>query len=265
MNLKLTIAYDGSPFLGWQSQCHGNSVQDIIEGAFSKILGKDLVVHGASRTDRGVHALAQVAHVKIEEVSKKINHPDCLKRALNASLPPQIRILRVQKAPATFHARFDAKSKIYSYRLWHDDLLPPHLYQRSWHIYGQLDLSLLEEIGSALLGRHDFRGFTTKSGSMRRNTIRTLYALKIIKRGRDIRFFFHGDGFLYHMIRILVGSMIAVARGRASISSFLERLHHAQPSSLPSSAPAQGLYLVHVFYKKQAVVTQLPSWKLSEG
>ncbi|MFZ4116735.1 MAG: tRNA pseudouridine(38-40) synthase TruA, partial [Chthoniobacterales bacterium] len=249
MHLKLTISYDGSHFSGWQSQCHGKTVQDILENAFAEIAGRRIVVHGASRTDAGVHALAQVAHVALGEVSQKMSLPERWLVALNASLPPYVRILRVQQASGTFHARFCAQSKIYRYRLWHDDTLPPLLYQRAWQIHGPLDLSLLEKISSTLIGTHDFRGFTAKSGAARENTIRTLHSLKIARRGKEISLVFHGNGFLYHMVRMLVGSMVHVARGKMSSDTFLKRLDDAKPPVAPRTAPAEGLYLVKIFYK----------------
>lgn len=249
MHLKLTIAYDGSPFAGWQSQRHGNTVQDALEKAFADIVGHRIIVHGASRTDAGVHALAQIAHVTLEKVSKKMSHPERWRVALNASLPPALRILQAQQVPATFHARFSAQSKIYRYLLWHDDTLPPLLYQRAWHIHGPLDLSLLEKLSTSIIGTHDFRGFTAKSGAARENTTRTIYSTKVLRRGKEIRLVFHGDGFLYHMIRMLVGAMVHAARGKTNYEEFLHRLHAAKSPVAPRTAPAEGLYLVNVFYK----------------
>lgn len=257
MNLKLTIAYDGSFFSGWQSQLHCNTVQDTLEHAFTNILGHRVIVHGASRTDAGVHALAQIAHVCLGEVSTKMNSPIRWKLALNASLPPQLRILRAQEVSESFHARFSARSKIYRYRIWHDDVLPPLLYQRAWQIHGPLDLSLIKTMGSALIGTHDFRGFTAKSGAQRENTIRTLYSVQMVQRGKEVSVIFHGNGFLYHMIRMLVGAMVHVARGKSCIEEFSERLARAQVAITPRTAPASGLYLTHIFYKKKKEIESL--------
>jgi tRNA pseudouridine38-40 synthase len=250
MHLKLTIAYNGAYFSGWQSQRHGNTVQDTLEKAFAEIAGRRIIVHGASRTDAGVHALAQVAHVTLGEVSKKMSDPERWLVALNASLPPHLRILRAQQVPSTFHARFSAQSKIYRYLLWRDATLPPLLHQRAWQIYGTLDLSLLNKMASKIIGTHDFRGFTAKSGAARENTTRTLHSTKIVQHGKEIRFIFHGDGFLYHMVRMLVGAMVHAARGKSSYEEFSHRLHAAKSPLAPRTAPAEGLYLVKVFYKK---------------
>ena len=250
MNLKLTIAYDGASFAGWQSQSHKNTVQDVLESAFADISGHRIVVHGASRTDAGVHALAQVAHVTLGEVSKKMSSPERWRSALNASLPPQVRILKAQHTSKTFHARFCAQSKIYRYLLWHDSTLPPLLYQRAWHIHGPLNFSLMKEMVSILSGTHDFRGFTARSGAIKKNTIRTLYSVKVAHRGKEVSLVFHGNGFLYHMVRMLVGGLVHTAREKISSREFLQRLHAAQAPIAPRTAPAAGLYLVRIFYRK---------------
>lgn len=251
MKLKLTIAYDGSVFAGWQSQCHGNTVQDTLERAFTQITGGRIIVYGASRTDAGVHAIGQVAHVDLGEVSQKMSSPKRWQIALNASLPPQVRILRAERILEQFHARFSAHSKIYRYCLWHEDTLPPLLYQRAWQIHGPLNIALMSSMANALVGTHDFRGFTARSGAKRENTIRTLYCVKVLKRGKEIRLIFHGNGFLYHMVRMLVGAMVHVARGTLLREDFLQRLVRAQPPIAPRTAPASGLYLTRVLYQKK--------------
>lgn len=251
MKLKLTIAYDGSFFAGWQSQCHGNTVQDTLERAFTQIAGGRIIVYGASRTDAGVHAIGQVAHVDLGEVSQKMSSPKRWQIALNASLPPQVRILRAERISEQFHARFSAHSKIYRYCLWHEDILPPLLYQRAWQIHGPLNIALMSSMANALVGTHDFRGFTARSGSKRENTIRTLYCVKVLKRGKEVQLIFHGNGFLYHMVRMLVGAMVHVARGTLLREEFVQRLTAATPSIAPRSAPAAGLYLTRVLYQKK--------------
>lgn len=250
MKLKLTIAYEGSFFAGWQSQRHGKTVQDTLETAFTQIAGRRIIVHGASRTDAGVHALGQVAHIDLGEVSKKMSSPKRWQLALNASLPPQVRVLRAEPISEQFHARFSAHSKIYRYCLWHDDTLPPLLYQRAWQVHGPLDIALMRTMANTLVGTHDFRGFTARSGAKRENTIRTLYCVKVLKRGKEVRLIFHGNGFLYHMVRMLVGAMIHVARGKLLSEDFLQRLVRAQPPIAPRTAPAAGLYLTRVLYQK---------------
>lgn len=248
MRLKLTIAYEGSDFAGWQSQSHGKGIQDCLEKALISIARRRLILHAAGRTDAGVHALAQCAHVDIGEVAGKMKDPQRWLTALNAALPPTIRILKIQKVPSTFHARFSVHQKTYRYLAWHGVVLPPLLHQRAWHLHGPLDLSLLKKIAKELEGTHDFRGFTAKSGAARENTKRTLDQVSIKKKGNEISFSFTGDGFLYHMVRMLVGAMIRVAQGKMSEEDFLQRLHSAKRAKAPFTAPACGLYLTKVTY-----------------
>ena len=248
MRLKLTIAYNGAPFIGWQSQRNGKGVQDLLEKAFTEITGRRIVVHGSGRTDAGVHALAQCAHVDIEDIRGKMSDPERWLSALNASLPPEVRLLKIQRVSKTFHSRFVVHRKTYRYLLWHDTILPPLLHQRAWLLHGPLDIALLKKLAASITGTHDFRGFTAKSGAARENTIRTLHAVTVVRRGKEIRFTFHGNGFLYHMVRMLVGSMVRVAQGKDSAEDFLQRLHAAKPAIAPRTAPAQGLYLVKVSY-----------------
>lgn len=254
MFLKLTIAYDGSHFAGWQSQSHGNTIQDLIEKAFFGIVGRRIVVHGAGRTDAGVHALAQCAHVDVGEVSKKMSYPTRWQKGLNAALPPQLRIIKIQKTNYSFHARFSAHSKVYRYVIWNDDILPPLLYEKALMVEGTIDLALLKKIMLTVIGTHDFRAFTARTGATKKNTTRTIYSAKVTQRGKEIRLTFHGNGFLYHMVRMLAGSMIRVAQGKDSPQSFLERLQKAEPPMAPHTASAFGLYLVKVNYKKQEKV-----------
>lgn len=250
MRLKLTIAYNGSDFSGWQSQTHGKGIQDCLEKALASIASRRLILHAAGRTDAGVHALAQCAHVDVGEVTGKMADPQRWLTALNAALPPTIRILKIRKVASIFHARFSAHHKTYRYLLWHGEVLPPLLHQRAWHLYGPLDVSLLKRLAQTIEGTHDFRGFTAKSGAARENTKRTLHQVSVTQRGHEVSFSFTGDGFLYHMVRMLVGAMVRVAQGKMSEQEFLERLHSKKRSKAPFTAPACGLYLTKICYQK---------------
>lgn len=250
MRLKLTIAYDGSDFAGWQSQADGRGIQDRLEKALGILAGKRLILHAAGRTDRGVHALAQCAHIDLDGITGKMANPERWLTALNASLPPSIRILKTEPVPTTFHARFSPHHKTYRYLLWNGEILPPLLYRRAWHLYGPLEFSLLKTLAQEIAGTHDFRGFTAKSGATRENTERTLHRVDVGKRGHHITLTFTGDGFLYHMVRMLVGAMIRVAQRKISPQEFLERLHQQQRTHAPFTAPACGLYLTKICYKK---------------
>lgn len=248
MRLKVTLAYDGAPFAGWQSQTHTNTVQDVLEKTVADIAGRRIVIHGAGRTDAGVHALAQCAHFDLGKVSEKMKSPQKWLAALNGLLPPTIRVLKIEPVSADFHARFTPHQKTYRYHLWHDEILPPLLHNRAWHIYGPLDLTILETLASAITGQHDFRGFTARSGSCKENTIRQLDSANVSRCGKEIYLTFQGSGFLYHMVRMLVGSMVHVARGKSSSQEFLDRLQSAAHSKTPRTAPAAGLYLVDISY-----------------
>ncbi len=249
MRLRLTIAYDGSSFAGWQSQSHGKGIQDCLEKALTSIAGRRLILHAAGRTDAGVHALAQCAHVDVGELEGKMKDPQRWLSALNAALPPTIRILKIRKTSPLFHARFSAHQKTYQYLLWNGAVLPPLLHHRAWHLYGPLDVGILQRLAQQIEGTHDFRGFTAKSGAARENTERTLYKVSIKKRGNKISFSFTGNGFLYHMVRMLVGSMVRVAQGRMSEHDFFQRLDSKKQSIAPHTAPACGLYLIKINYR----------------
>lgn len=248
MRLKLTIAYNGSDFAGWQSQSHGKGIQDCLEKALAAIAGRRLILHAAGRTDTGVHALAQCAHVDVGEVIGKMADPQRWLTALNALLPPTIRILKITRTSPAFHARFSAHQKTYRYLLWHGEVLPPLLYQRAWHLHGPLNLSILQRLTQEIQGTHDFRGFTAKSGAARENTQRTLHQVKMSKRGNEISISFTGNGFLYHMVRMLAGAMIRVAQGKMTEQEFLERLQKKKRPKAPFTAPACGLYLMKITY-----------------
>ncbi len=161
--LKLIVAYDGAPFAGWQSQSHRNTVQDHLERAFERVTGGAVRVHGAGRTDAGVHALAQCAHVDV----LKFLPADRWIKALNALLPSAIRVLRCRYVSKDFHARLSAKGKIYRYRIWTAPILPPFEYRRAWHIAQPLDLKILKSAAKHFVGTHDFASFRRQSREAR--------------------------------------------------------------------------------------------------
>ncbi len=262
MNLRLVVAYDGTAFRGWQSQQSGGTVQDALEAAVARIVGEHLTVHGSGRTDAGVHALAQTAHVEIPMQKNpflgRLQEPGRWVAALNDSLPHELRVMRVTRAGARFHARFSAAGKIYRYRIWHGPVLPPMHFNRAWHLYGELDREILRELCAQIEGTHDFRGFCANSGSLPKVTVRTLSRVSIRERGREISISLEGDGFLYRMVRMLVGGMVRVAQGKEPASRFLDRLDAAKAWPTPAMAPAEGLYLVKVLYGTKGVRRNMP-------
>lgn len=249
MRLKLTLAYDGAAFRGWQSQKGGGSVQDILQEAISRLLGGVKVsVQGSGRTDAGVHALRQTAHVDVPGAGG----PADWLRALNATLPPTLRVLACVRAPADFHARYAVTGKTYEYVLWTGPVLPPHWAERSWHVHSGLDVALLRRAATLLAGRHDFRGYSANRGTPVADTLRHLRSVTVRGHGPLIRLRFEGDGFLYKMARMLVAAMVETARGRTTLGDLQARLDGEGTGGPRTVAPAGGLYLVKVDYRRGA-------------
>src|SRR5437016_6925851 len=213
--LKLTVAYDGAAFAGWQSQVHRNTVQDELERAIHKVCGQRLRIHGAGRTDAGVHALAQCAHV---DLAKKFSPVERWTEALDALLPPAIRVLRCGYVSNNFHARLSAKGKIYRYRIWCAPVLPPFEYSRAWHVPHPLDLKALKDAAKHFIGTHDFAHFAANRSKREKSTIRTIYSVRIRQKAACITIDFYGDGFLYKMVRLIVGSLVKCALGKMRIN-----------------------------------------------
>lgn len=254
MKVRLLVAYDGTAFRGWQSQRGGDTVQDTLESAVAGILGERAIIHGSGRTDAGVHALGQTAHFEIPEdrlrTLGRMREAGRWMAALNASLPPELRILRATRAAPGFHARFSASGKIYRYALWHAPVLPPHLHRRAWHLHGDLDRGVIRDLARLVRGTHDFRGFCADSGSLPGSTVRTIRRISVAERGAGISITFEGNGFLYRMVRMLVGGMVRVAQGKDTDEAFARRLAAGEPWPTPAMAAAGGLYLVKVLYGK---------------
>jgi tRNA pseudouridine38-40 synthase len=243
--LKLIVAYDGAPFAGWQSQSHRNTVQDHLERAFERVLGKPARVHGAGRTDAGVHALAQCAHVDLPNDRLSAAR---WTEALNALSPPTIRILRCQYVSNGFHARLSAKGKIYRYRIWLATVLPPFEHRRAWQIARPLNLKVLKRVAKHFVGTNDFAGFAANRGKPEKSTTRTIYSVRVRQKGPCLTIEFDGDGFLYKMVRLIVGSLVKCALGKMHVEDVIARLDSGQIGPARFAAPAEGLFLVRVRY-----------------
>jgi tRNA pseudouridine38-40 synthase len=242
MRLRLLIAYDGSGFRGWQSQAGGGAVQDHVEAAFAALRGVRVPVHGAGRTDAGVHALGQCAHADVED-SRTIDWT----AALNANLPREIRVLKCTRARPDFHARYSARGKIYMYRIWNAAILSPFELRRAWHLSGALDLNAMRQAATAFAGTHDFMAFAANRGKPEQDTTRTIHGITIHKKGPLVTLRFHGDGFLYKMVRLMTGALVKTGQGRAPESSIATYLDGGA-GKCAFAAPAEGLYLVRVLY-----------------
>jgi len=247
MRLKLTLAYDGAGFRGWQSQPGGGSVQDVLQEAMTRVAGgKKVSVQGSGRTDAGVHAFGQVAHADVPEARGNARF---WLRALNAVLPPDVRVVACRVVSGDFHARYSATGKTYDYFLWTGAVLPPHQAARCWHVR-EVDLPVLRRAAKILAGRHDFAAFAANRGTPVGDTRRHVRRIAVSAQGPLVRLRFEGDGFLYKMVRMLVAAMVRVAQGKGSLPDLRARLAGRGAASPREVAPADGLYLVGVRYGK---------------
>lgn len=250
MRLKLTIAYDGRPFLGWATQPEGGTVQDHLEAALAEVVKEPIRVHNAGRTDAGVHALGQIVHFDAPEASSM--NPFNYLPALNGKLPPTIRVMDCEEAAPDFHARFSAKEKSYQYRLSLAPVLPPLDAGLVWHLPRQLDPATLEEALALYLGKHDFRHLSAKRGNESEKTDyqRTILRSDFEPTKDGYLLTFTGDGFLYKMVRMLTGTAVQAAQGRLRLDEVEDLITGAHPDTRkpPHCAPADGLTLVSVRY-----------------
>lgn len=244
MRLRLTVAYDGTTFSGWQSQSHGRAVQDALESAFHLLCCERIIVHGAGRTDAGVHAEAQTAHVDVPDDRLPI---DAWLPALNAHIPAGVRVMGLRKVAPDFHARFSAKGKIYRYTIWNGPVMPPLLINRAWHVPEMLDGDLLRSACGAFTGRQDFAAFCARGSKAPEPTTRTVSAIRPARKGSAWTLTFEGEGFLYKMVRMLAASAVRCATGRLPLDEIRHRLKNAGPR-MNHVAPAEGLCLVRVMY-----------------
>jgi tRNA pseudouridine38-40 synthase len=258
-SFKITLAYDGTDFVGWQRQAAGVSIQGLLEGALRELDERDVAVTGAGRTDAGVHALGQVAAFSIERPLTA----DAVVRAINARLPDAVRVLSAEEAPPSFHARFDARAKSYRYRICNTDVLSPFERRYAWHVPGALDGAAMRAAAQMLEGRHDFAAFQS-AGTTVRSTEREILSSQIADGRLQIQspnqsaicnlpsaivtYEITGSGFLRHMVRAIVGSIVEVGRGRHPPEWMAEVLASRDRGRAGPTAPAGGLFLVSVTY-----------------
>jgi tRNA pseudouridine38-40 synthase len=242
---KLTVAYRGTDFFGWQRQAEKRTVQECLETALAKLWGQPISLQGSGRTDTGVHALGQVASFN----APRLHQAAVLQRALNANLPRDVRVVKCHLVSPAFHARFDALEKTYRYLVLNQLVHDPFTVGTHWHVPLPLDLPAMKRAAAALRGEHDFASFTSNPGYERkRGTVRTLRRAAITRHGHVLAFQFTSNGFLYRMVRNLVGGLIKVGLGKITSADFERILHARSRSEAPPNAPACGLYLVSVKY-----------------
>jgi tRNA pseudouridine38-40 synthase len=243
-SFRITIAYDGGPFVGWQRQAEGTSIQGLLEDALRELDEREVTVIGAGRTDAGVHAFAQVASFTLARETP----PDVVVRSLNAKLPAEIRVQSAEEVPASFHARFDATSKRYRYRLWTAEVLSPFERAYVWHVPGSLDVAAMADAARLVEGRHDFAAFQTAGGAVG-PTERVITLSKVTSReGGLVTYEVEGDGFLRHMVRAIVGTLVDIGRGRRGPEWMRDVIASRDRSQAGKNAPAHGLFLVRVGY-----------------
>lgn len=251
-NLKLTIAFDGTKFSGWQKQLNAPTIQGELEETLSKITNAPVILHGAGRTDAGVHALGMIASFETES---HISPADLI-RGANSILPAAIRILEIEIAASDFHARFSTTSKTYLYNIDTGKIQLPTTRLYSVHIPQYLEIDSMQQCLKIITGTHDFASFEAsgsrdKSITTGRGSVRTIQkAILQNLTTNEIQFVFTGDGFLRHMVRNIVGTILEVGKGRKTVKDFKTILKAKDRSKASATAPAHGLFLKKVHYKK---------------
>lgn len=244
--IKLTLQYDGTDYVGWQRQPSGTSIQGLLEDAVRPIEGREVTVHGAGRTDAGVHALGQVASLRLTATMD----PVTLARALNAVLPFDVRVADADVMADGFHARFSATGKIYDYRIVQGPFASPFLRRYVWHVMPPLDVEAMREAAAALVGEHDFAAFQG-SGIDVRTSVRTIRQVGLHGTGTSeapLVLRIEGNGFLRHMVRNVAGTLVEIGLGRRSRADLAAILASRDRARAGATAPPSGLILREVLY-----------------
>lgn len=242
--IKLTIEYDGTDYVGWQVQPNGVSIQQRVELAVEQLLGESVRVHSSGRTDAGVHACGMVCHLTTER-----NLPlSAWREGLNRFLPSNIVVRAAEQVADDFHARFSAKGKRYRYTLLRDDVRSPLLQRTSWLVRQTLDVQLMKMAAEQFVGEHDFAAFRT-SGCAAETTRREIYSVALIEDGKLLHIDVSGSGFLKNMVRMMVGTLVEIGRGKRSVRDVSALLSGNLKVGPALTAPAQGLCLMEVWYE----------------
>jgi len=255
-NLKLTLAYDGSAFHGWQIQPGKPTIQGTLAAVIESLTGEKLLPQGSGRTDAGVHALAQVATFQTSSTIPVAN----FRIVLNDRLPAAIRVLAVDEVPEDFHARHSARGKCYHYRIWRGDIVPPFLARYVTHHPYPLNESAMQQAAALVAGEHDFTSFAAVDpdrtlrlaeafADLRHTTnSRTIHESRFERHAEELVYIVRGNGFLHHMVRNLVGTFLLAGKGSIAASDMLTILQSRDRRAAGPTAPAEGLYLVEVQY-----------------
>lgn len=243
MNYRITLAYDGTNYSGWQLQVIQLTLQGALEAALERLEGAPVTTFAAGRTDLGVHAEGQVVSFRL---TKEWTNQE-LRRALNGNLPPDIRVTEALKVADSFHARADATSKTYRYRIFTGEIMNPLWGRYAWHYPYPLDIEKLIEDSRVLAGTHDFTAFTVTDCTTR-TRVRTVTEVRIERDRELLTLFFSGDGFLRYQVRTMVAALVEVNRGRLRAGSMAELIERRDRKLIGASAPALGLTLLKVEY-----------------
>lgn len=241
-NLKLTIQYDGSRYCGWQKQPNSSGIQGTIEYAIYEITKEKVNITGSGRTDAGVHALGQVANFKTSSSIPANRFCD----ALNAKLPKDISIIQCEEVEENFHSRYSAKGKTYRYLIYNRPYRSPLYKDTSYHVRYDLDMDKIKSEAKSLIGTYDFKGFMS-SGSAVKDTVRTIHNISIEEKDDLIYIEIEGNGFLYNMVRIIVGTLVDIGRGRIN-KSMVDIIKSMDRGEAGHTAPGHGLFLKKVYY-----------------
>ena len=241
-NYKLVIQYDGGRYKGWQRLGSGeNTIQGKIENVISEMLGREVEIIGCSRTDAGVHAFAQIANFKIKE-----NIPENeIKNYLNRYLPQDISVKEVTIESDRFHARYNSKAKTYLYKIWNEEYTNPFMRKYSMHVEEKLNINKMKEAAKYFLGEHDFTAFSNAK-SKKKTMVREIYSIEFEKKDGFIQIRISGNGFLYNMVRKIVGALIEVGAGRLSVENIQTMIELKDRSQVSTLADPNGLYLEKV-------------------
>ena len=247
MKFKLTIAYDGTSYAGWQAQKTGVGVQQRVEEAICKIFPGASRLHSSSRTDAGVHALGMVAQVEIPDNQIKMPATK-MAVAFNAYLARDIRVMAVTRCRAAFNARHDAKGKQYRYLVWNGPAMNPLLRQQAWHVARPLDVSAMRAAAKLFVGKHDFKSLAATRDYEMKSTVRTVRRCDVRRNGQLLTIVIEGDGFLYKMCRGIVGTLAQAGEGKIAPEEIKNILLRKDRRAAGMTAPAHGLVLWKVFY-----------------
>jgi tRNA pseudouridine38-40 synthase len=247
VRLRLTLAFDGTVYAGWQLQDSGVAVQGVVEAALARLFLSAPRVHGSSRTDSGVHALGLVAHFDLPSAEWRMT-PAKLLLAINAHLPEDVRVLRVRCAHGRFHARFDATGKQYRYVVWNEPAMNPLLRHQAWHVPRALDIGAMRHAAQLFVGTHDFRAFTANRGVPLKDAVRTVTRCDVRRAGPLLTFVIEGTGFLYKMCRAMVGTLVQLGQGKLDADDLRRIFDSRDRRTAGMTAPAHGLVLWKVSY-----------------